>query len=420
MINFRYPHLTAGYLGIRVEGAALNSSFYAEIFSNPHYISESVTLPQRTPRREFFTEILSLEESNTVKVFKQFREDLKSHTFNTLQMVLTNKLSPRVFLNYINLLLRYGLSEVVCNIDSKSLFASMNTSNFIEFELLKEIAHFQSNDSRNIDNISNLADKALFQSDLTNRVKIIILNYLIVAAYRFNIKLPYKECLKKCSETLLKLIELDCTDDFGSIIRKSVAYRDLAMVKEYGQSLQNDFLKKAEQIARNIKPSGVLEEILAKENLYTCLQTLSKWNTSLGLLEQAKSNLTEMVNIDPFDSTGYSEMAFFLSNHDKYEEAASHFKLASELGSPGVGMNTYYYAKCLQILGKTDDAIVVLYESTKTDPEAVSPWIDLFDYYSDANNLTKQKEIALVLLTNPIYRNQLEEDEIDKMKEFIH
>lgn len=420
MMNFCYPHLTAGYLGIRIEEATLISSFYAEIFSNFHCIDDSLIFPQRIPRKEFFTEIRSLEESNIVKLFILFQEALKKNTFDALQMMLTNTPSTRIFLNYINLLLRYGLSEVVCKIDSKSLFASMHTSDFVEFELLKEISHFQSSHSGNIYNLINLADKALFQSDLTNRVKIIILNYLIVAAYRFNIKLPYKECLKKCSEALLKLIELDYTGDFGSIIRKSVAYRGLAMVKEYGESLQNDFLKKAEQIARDIKPNGVLEDILAKENLYTCVQTLSKWNTSLGQLVQAKSNLTEMIKIDPFDSTGYSEMGFFLSSHEKYEEAASQFKLASELGSPGVGMNTYYYAKCLQMLGKTDDAIVVLYESTKIDPEAVSAWIDLFDYYTDTNNITKQKEIALILLTNPIYRNQLEKDEIDTMKKFIN
>lgn len=191
------------------------------------------------------------------------------------------------------------------------------------------------------------------------------------------------------------------------------------MVNEYGQALQNDFLHRGEQIARALRPNGTLEEIIATENLYTCLQTLSKWNTSLDQLEQAKSNLNEMISLDPLDSTGYGEMAFFLLNIENYEEAASYFKSASEFGPPAVGMHTYYYGKCLQVLGRTDDALAALYESTKIDPDAVSPWLDLFDYYLEMNNQTKTKEIASRLLTNPVYRNQLEQEEIDEIEKIL-
>lgn len=139
-------------------------------------------------------------------------------------------------------------------------------------------------------------------------------------------------------------------------------------------------------------------------------------NQQFNHFEAAKSNLTEMIKLDPYDSTAYGELGFFLLDQNCIDEAAVNFARAAQLGPPAVGMHTYYYAKSLQLLGNHEAAVSALYEVTKIDNEALSPWLDLIEYNLEIKEMDKAKEIITNVLKNPTYRSQLEADEISQLE----
>ena len=163
-----------------------------------------------------------------------------------------------------------------------------------------------------------------------------------------------------------------------------------------------------------------LEQILAKENLYTLLQTISKWNASSGKIKQAEYNFQEMINLDLHDSTAYSGYAFLLFDEKRYLEASIYFKLAYYQGPPAVGMNLYYYAQCLELSGHNKREIVnILYEVTEIDTDALSPWLDIFQYAKNINDMNQTKKIAVKILSNTTLYEQLTTNEYLTLSEVI-
>ena len=203
------------------------------------------------------------------------------------------------------------------------------------------------------------------------------------------------------------------------MLYSSIAYRGLSMVTEFGQGIQMSLLAKAEIIARNIKATSTFEKIVAAENLYTCLQTLSKWHLSINDLKMAENYLLEMIKIDQQDSTGYSELGFVYIKKEAYIHAVAQFKRAIVLGPPGAGMNAYYCAKCNEQLGNNTEAISYLYQSTNLDKQAVSPWLDLMNYFIHKKQLDKAREIAAHIYQSTILTEQLEDDEIITVQNYI-
>ncbi|MGQ3892024.1 tetratricopeptide repeat protein [Legionella sp. CNM-4043-24] len=418
MIKFRYPNITAGYLGIKHSQLTLNSTFYAELFGGNSDIDRQIILPQRVPKKELFDELLLLEENTAAELLITHRNMLVESMHNAFNLLNENKSKQRFFLNWLNILLRYGLFSEIYALDTNHIQSLMNPSDFIEFELIRLNAYFRIAESDETLNgyLNNLANAVLSGTNLSKRVQVLVLNYVIVAAYRFRFKLSYEECLKICCEKLIDLLKNDLENDFGTLIRKSVAYRGLAMVEEFDTNLRSQFLDQAEFVARNINVSNSCDELIAKENLYTCLQSQFKWNRQFNHFEAAKSNLTEIIKLDPYDSTGYGELGFFFLEQNCINEASVNFARAAELGPPAVGMHTYYYAKSLQLLGNNEAAVSSLYEVTKIDKDAVSPWLDLIEYYLEIKAIDKAKEIITSILKNPTYRSQLEADEISQFE----
>lgn len=418
MIKFRFPNITAGYLGIKHNQLTLNSTFYAELFASNYDIDKQIIVPQRIPKHELFDELLMLEENTTAELLKTHRNMLVKRMHYAFNQLDKNNSKQRYFLNWLNILLRYGLFSEICALDTNHIKSFLDTSDFIEFELIRVNAYFRIAESDATLNryLNNLANEVLSSTNLSKRVQVLVLNYVIVAAYRFRIKLPYDNCLKICCEKLIDLLKSKIEYDFGTLIRASVAYRGLAMVEELNLDLRSQFLNQAELIARNINISNQLDELIAKENLYTCLQSQAKWNQQFNHFEAAKSNLTEMIKLDPYDSTGYGELGFFLLDQNCIDEAAVNFARAAQLGPPAVGMHTYYYAKSLQLLGNHEAAVSALYEVTKIDNEALSPWLDLIEYNLEIKEMDKAKEIITNVLKSPTYRSQLEADEISQLE----
>lgn len=418
MIKFRFPNVIAGYLGIKQEQQTLNSSFYAELFGKQHDMDMQIIVPQRVPKKEFFDELLLLEENTSAESLINHRAILVEGMYGAFDLLKENYSKQRCFLNWLNILIRYGLFNEVWVLDSNQIKPFMNESNFIEFELIKTSAYFRIMESEETLKkcLINLANIVLSGPNLSKRIQVLVLNYVVVSAYRFLVELPYECFLKACCEKLIDLLKDESDNDFGTLIRCSVAYRGLAMVNELGTAHRTHFLNQAEYLARNVKISTKFEELLAKENLYTCLQSQSKWNQQFANFATARSNLAEMIRLDPYDSTGYAELGFFLLAQNCIEEASVNFARAVELGPPAVGMHTYYYAKSLQLLGNNQAAISALYKVTQLDKEALSPWLDLIELHLKTKATNQAKEIITLVLKDPTYRSQLETEEISQLE----
>lgn len=356
MMNFRFPHITSGYLGKEHDQLSLNSSFYSIILRDLSLLNSPVIFPQRVPKTEFFEELLLLESKDISEQLRIKQNELNQLLTNTLVTLDKQSTKQRYFLNILHMMLRFGLSDSILIVEHQYIANHLDQNHLAEFELIQVIAMFILNNHINESNLEILLQKGL--SDQCNqRIRILILNYLIVANYRFNLKLPNHKYLQQCHETLMHLIQFSKSTDFAAMIRISVAYRGLAMMTELNDIVKSKYLKKAEYFARNTQPNGSLETLIAKENLFTCLQTLAKWYITYNQLHHAESCLSEMITLDPHDSSGYGEMAFFLLNQDRVQEAESSFKRAAELGPPAVGMHTYYYGKSLHLLDKNNGSM---------------------------------------------------------------
>ncbi|MBV9576071.1 MAG: hypothetical protein JO149_05565 [Gammaproteobacteria bacterium] len=191
------------------------------------------------------------------------------------------------------------------------------------------------------------------------------------------------------------------------------------MATQFGKDMQTSFLKESERIARSLNCNTELEKIVAKENLYTFILTMTKWNLISNNLSKAEEYLKELIQLDPMDSTGYSELGIFYLKKSDYRNSAIYFKKALDLGPPGTGMNAYYYATNQEYLGNEKKLIHYLYKSTELDKLAISPWLDLINYYVKKNNHNKAKMLAKNIYNTAELMEQVDEEENQFLQEII-
>lgn len=425
-MKLNYNHLSSGYIGKKYNQATLNSQYYGlffdEIINSYKSYTSILPFPQRVPRSGFFDEIIALE----VKGFKKKVEKTTAVLVNRYMSASADLGScpaednTRKFLNWGNLLLRYGhLDEIM------RYFPTHYSGPYeLEIKLLRESSVIErqlSNDkSISVNALLLLADKFIPHKETTTREKIMLLNSLIVYFYRHQKISAKRFDIVNYSHSLSKLLETVDYDNFIGNLYASIAFRGLAMVSDFDIPTQNSFIYHAEQLARSLQGENQLEQIVAAENFYTCLQTLSKWSQINNDFTMAERHLLEMIKLDPYDSTGYSELGFLALKMNEIENASLHFEKAMELGPPGTGMNAYYYAKCQEKMGKNDEAINYLYHSASLDRQAISPWLDLLEHYNNNNQQQEAKRIANHIYSTSVLMEQLEHDEITQLQNFIY
>ena len=151
------------------------------------------------------------------------------------------------------------------------------------------------------------------------------------------------------------------------------------------------------------------------DNLCTCLLSVAKWNIQVENYTKAEALFSEICELDPFDSVGYCEMGVLLHRVNRFSDAAYYFKKAALLGPPGVGMNTYFQAKCLEQISSQEKFVSVLHQAAEIDKNAISPLLDLFHYYKDQCP-SNSKNIAKKILSSPILKKQLTQHEINNLE----
>lgn len=413
---FKYKNLSFGYVGRKIKNASLNSQFYAlffEMISVSCNLEKIIIFPQRIPRRDFFIELNNIETKQFRKDFNQITQHYQNIHNESLKSFVQDlsENNVRNYLSWSNLLLRYGCFEQIIKFSPKDYSGPFE----LEVRLLREIAKIELLLSKynhiSIEQQLELFDYYIDHTLTSDREKLILSNHIIVNYYRHQTKNSSKK-ITQISRVLLEKAASFETNKFINKFYCSVAYRGLALVKEFGLEQQKSFLHKAEKLARNISANTNMEEIVGRDNLFTCLQSIAKWHIYQNEQEQAENCLKELVLIDPYDSTSHSELGFLYLNMKSFNKALGCFLKALTLGPPSAGMNAYYYAKCLEKLGKESEAIHYLYESTKLDNQGLSAWLDLLTYYFNQKQMKDARNIASHIKNSPILFEQLENDEI--------
>lgn len=416
-MRYKYQYLTPGYLGEKVEDATLNSKFFSELFSNNIDLSKKIIFPQKVPKTQFFEEMCELEHDGVQNQFSKFINKIKRETHQVFSSI--NKTSYDHGANLIRILMRYGCFEdVVSIIESQFLSSEIP----LEFSYLLESARVDyclSNDLQpSLDRLQSLSESAIRNGKSQPWLKCLILNRFIVSAYKYRLT-KYKKFSKEAALVLKGEVEKLKIGNTFEFMFASLFYRGLAMIEEWGNKTQDHLMQESIVLAKSAPANNLLERLIVQDNLYPCLQSIAKWNMINNHLDEAEESLNEMIKVDPYDSTSFSEMGIFLMKYNRFEEAGIHFKKAALLGAPGVGMNTYFYAKTLEQLGKENEAIDALYEVTEIDEIAISPWLDILEYYTKSNMTDKAREVASHIAQVPELKDQLEENELVKIQTLL-
>ncbi len=407
----RYPQISHGYLGERYKDSTLSSSFFAEVWQDFSLLDSTLCFPQRVPKTGYFLELCSLEK----KYFQEKLQRITAQITNELQSALITGHSTIRVNNLLYLALRYSLFDEILSI---TMMGKRSQSSGIEIKFIYELAKLEKKLSCHgsellLDGLIAIANKLPLEPECNIRV----LNRIIVFFYRYAAHAE-KSVIKKLLDAHISEVNTYQVTTTREAILKSMAYRGIAMASDLGEKKQAAFLSFAEEHARNITPQGRIEEIAVSDNLYTCLQSVAKWHIYQKNYTEAEKCLEEVCKLDPFDFVGYCEMAMFLSRLDRFSEANFYFEKAAVLGPPGVGMNTYFQAKCLEKISRNNEAILTLQKASAIDPNAVSPLLDLFYYYKN-NNSNKFKEIAKKIMVSATLVEQLNPDELYEIKNVL-
>ena len=106
-----FPHLSLGYLGKKSKTQTLNSKFYSQIFDDNVDLSKFIIFPQRIPRKDFFKELIKLECQSFYNEYLKLKCRITNAHYSFVNC--NNTPDSRIFFNYSNLLLRYGLCDEV-------------------------------------------------------------------------------------------------------------------------------------------------------------------------------------------------------------------------------------------------------------------------------------------------------------------
>lgn len=305
----KFPHLSLGYIGISNENETLNSRFFSCFFSEKFDLRKKIYFPQRIPKKAFFNEMERLENHDWLAFFHEKQNML----LQNIHEQIDGPVNAVIFNNSINCALRLGLCEKLKPMLSKLNVVALQCD--IESELLVQVVALQYALENECDfdekPLENLLWKVLINTELKAISKVMVFTYGVVFYSRF--KVSFSKILLEQIRIRLE-IELELLPkNFIDCLYASVALRGLPMLSLVSIEKKKNMLGRAEQLARDMfSEKQDWQILLAKENLYTLLQTKAKWFFHQGNSALAEPCFEEMVELDSYDATVYSEYGFFL------------------------------------------------------------------------------------------------------------
>ena len=278
-------------------------------------------------------------------------------------------------------------------------------------------ASLSSNCPVSLGDFKKLAVEVLNQDGLSASTRMALLSQYGVAQARYQNSPEDALFLNETSLELIKSLKSLAKDSsLLNQLRQAVAYRGLAMVSSFSVQERSDFMLKSLKLSEAVSSTSELEKRVIRENLYTTCQSFAKWELFHHRDASAENFLEKMIELDPCDSTGYSELGLFFYQRKGYSKAAALFEKAATLGPPALGMNRYYQGLCAAELGLREEARELWQKAIECDPYAVSPWLEIFEQSRELNQLDQAKKTAEIILENFHLREQLDLNEVENLR----
>ena len=115
---------------------------------------------------------------------------------------------------------------------------------------------------------------------------------------------------------------------------------------ELDASTLNELMYKANKFANDLETAEISQSFFLKpELLATQLQSESKRTRATGYIELQHVCLDQMRQLDPHDSTAYSELGLIYFARSDWKNAVESFRQSVLLGPPAMAMNSYFLGK---------------------------------------------------------------------------
>lgn len=342
-------------------------------------------------------------------------KDLRKFYFDENRIRISQSTSEHEILNLININLRLGDEQLDLNwlnsLDFKNIKCSV--AKWLRFYVICADINKQISDGVKIDlsHLLLLGDDLDESEDANLKIEIAI-RYLVTHIRHIG----YDQHLLKFSKIILKYLANE-TNNLYSVTLKSKAYRALPMLSKTLQE-QINYLNKSLEITDKFKANSDLEQLVLDENKFNII--LSKAKTYLhhkGYSNFAKNELIKLIELDPLDSAGYTELGLFHLSMDKKDLALKNLLRALELGPPGEAINAYYIGVLYDDLGNNTKAIAYYQLSAEIDPYSISPLLKMISH-SEQNNNNRIKIIDKIY-SEPSLKEQLTDDENTYLSKFL-
>jgi|GEM_PF-5930650 len=408
----KYSPTCAGYFGVLTANQSLNSRFLALIKDNPERLKTSLVFPQRIPRGSYLDEIINVQENP--KLASQQLSLITGEYKKRLELLGSqkSKIDEVEFLNLVKVLIRYSQLKYVQDIHHAWVSDPLIS---LELKILVETASssYRLNDNLppEVKPLRDLVDRILPNLDVGPTVYLLPIARYVVAAFRYHQESDFAFATELSKRVFDKFKDFQ-PQDLQQAIHASFCFRAIAMAKDLGSDFVQECMKVASNWGRLTFPNmGELEAIAAKENLYTCMQSMSKMNLGLKRPAEALTCFDEMIRLDPFDPIAYLEKGLCLKAQNRFEEAIQNFQAATDLGPPGQALVTFLAAQSFVSLNRLEEAKKEFYRSAEFDSMAISPWIELAELCQQNGPKEELKLVVQQLLNNPSLQEQLSEEE---------
>lgn len=400
-MKLNFPHLTPPYCGQKEanQQMTLNSSILQMAWAKISKGQNVELFPQRIPRIGFFDEI---EEKET----KEYR--IESKNFRNL---ISNEFEKHPADQEINLPLvefgiRIGLTECILKLK--------NESN-ARVEVLKDIAKTRKNIHENSTHDCNDLLSFLKNNQLSLEDSALISNRIIVKKYRY-LRGKTLEKEQQLVNTVLQAINEGKNDTFYRKMRTATLARGVAMSKLIEPERALFLINNAIDTIRNAEASDEYENLIKKELLLTTLLTKAKTLKTNNMKNECFNQLVELTEIDPMDSTTWSEVGLEQYESGFFNNAIRSFEKAYFLGPPAIALNAFYAGVAHKELEEYSEALKWLRKSSNSDLTALSPRIEEVMILKKTSKTKDAKELATSILKNDDLIEQMDEEEITCLK----
>jgi tetratricopeptide (TPR) repeat protein len=415
-LQFTFRSLSPGYLGLSVFKGTLNARFFDRLFSETDGFerlgTKPILFPQRVPRTGFFDELKVCEIPAFADQFKEIQTRLigKLHDFSR-RRVLSGE-DHDEYLNYLDLAARYGLLTEVAGLEFGNI--SPDFADTFQFEKLTyEISLAVSRDE-----IPEYEKLFAFLSALNASkysgtcFKAAVMNRIIVAATRYCKTADLKDRLKELASDLLSFLNTFKPESFGEMVSVAMMWRGLPMAPGISREKQFEYLNRSIETIGGLKPADDLQALVRDELELTTRQSLAKFYLADGDIEGGLVQLRKMTELDPLDSTAFSEMGLLYFKDEKHlEEALMAFSIAARLGPPGLALNLFFKGECEKKLGLLNQAVESFHSCAAVDETALSPWLSLHEIHHLNGQIEEAAQVRNRILENPDLLSQITEDE---------